>query len=101
MDFAGGGGLLEEEGSEGGGDCVELMGGEAGCLEKFGRDDEIGQRREFRGDKPGLGGRWTTDARDCGNGKRKFSGGGREEAIFGNGEIADLWEEEGERQREG
>ena len=35
---------------------MELMGGEAGRLEKLGRDDEIGQRREFRGDKPGLGG---------------------------------------------
>ena len=61
----------------GGGDHVELMGGEVGRLEKFGRDDEIGKRREFQGDKPGLGGRWTTDARGCGNGRRKFSGGKR------------------------
>ena len=56
LDLAGKGGLLEDGGSEGGGDRVELMGGEAGRLEKLGRDDEIGHRRECRGDKPGLGG---------------------------------------------
>ena len=42
---------------------MELTGREAGRPEKFGRDDGIGKKREFRGDKLGLGGRWT---RMCG-----------------------------------